>query len=343
MKFFEKLKQNSRWSNLSIILNVFFIIFLVYFFFPTNKNILNISFTRESNQNYKFISPLLDCEDSSASASSIIFYSKADNFLDNLIKKDGLQTASVYYRDLNNGPWYGYNEKEYFIPASLIKLPIMIALFKYAENNPFILNKEVMVKQNEVSGELSQNIKAEKQVKVGVKYSMLNLVNYMIEQSDNIALGAVTDNFPYKNYLDEVFKQVGVDTQVENDDVVLRVKDYASFFRVLYNASYLSKDNSELALKILSESIFSDGLVAGVPKNIVVAHKFGERNFLQNGLIPDTNLQENTKQLHDCGIVYYPGKPYVLCVMTRGNDFKSQEKSISKISSYFYNAVSNSQ
>jgi len=28
-------------------------------------------------------------------------------------------------------------------------------------------------------------------------------------------------------------------------------------------------------------------------------------------------------QLHDCGIVYYPETPYLLCVMTKGWNFET--------------------
>jgi hypothetical protein len=66
--------------------------------------------------------------------------------------------------------------------------------------------------------------------------------------------------------------------------------------------------------------------VAGVPSGTVVAHKFGER------VLPSKNV----KQLHDCGIVYYPQFPYVLCVMTRGNDFVTLQQAIKGVSDIVY-------
>lgn len=295
---------------------------------------------RENNSGFKFINPILDCEDYNANTSVIIIYSELNNLINNLIKKYNLQTASVYYRDLNNGPWYGYNEKGYFAPASLMKLPIMISLLKYAEDNPVILEKKVIIEQKDVDKVLEQNIKPKKSVQVGTSYSMLDLVNYMIRESDNVAFSAVIENFPEQQYTNETFQQVGVDAKIENSQLVLRTKDYAGFFRVLYNASYLNKDNSELALKILSESSFNNGLVARLPKDIIVAHKFGERDFEGNGLNLDLVTQGGVKQMHDCGIVYYPQKPYILCVMTRGTDLKNQANFIADISSFIYEKIS---
>jgi beta-lactamase class A len=82
-------------------------------------------------------------------------------------------------------------------------------------------------------------------------------------------------------------------------------------------------------LALLKQSEFSQGLLAGVPPGIAVAHKFGERGY--------TNASK--KELHDCGIVYCPQRPYVLCIMTKGTDMKEQAKAISGISKAVYDEM----
>ena len=79
-------------------------------------------------------------------------------------------------------------------------------------------------------------------------------------------------------------------------------------------------------LGLLSQSTFQQGLVAGLPAGIVVAHKFGERGY-NNPTIPD--------QLHDCGIVYTK-KPYVICVMTQGTGYDAMAGIIAHISKMVY-------
>ena len=79
-------------------------------------------------------------------------------------------------------------------------------------------------------------------------------------------------------------------------------------------------------MEILSKTTFKEGIVAGVPEGTVVAHKFGQ--FLST-----TNTADGV-ELHDCGIIYYPDYPYLLCVMTKGNsldELKNVIKGISKI------------
>jgi beta-lactamase class A len=110
-----------------------------------------------------------------------------------------------------------------------------------------------------------------------------------------------------------------------NQDYLVRVKDYAGFFRILYNATYVSRTASEWILGALSESTFQKGIVAGVPRGTAIAHKFGERT-----------IDDTTEQLHDCGIVY--GKnPYIICVMSRGKAYEKLEDFISAISKTTYN------
>jgi hypothetical protein len=45
------------------------------------------------------------------------------------------------------------------------------------------------------------------------------------------------------------------------------------------------------------------------------------------------------KQLHDCGIVYFPNHPYIVCLMTRGYDWNVLEKTLKDISKIIFDAM----
>ncbi len=92
----------------------------------------------------------------------------------------------------------------------------------------------------------------------------------------------------------------------------------------------MKKVLSEKALEFLSDVEFTKGLVAGVPKNIAVSHKFGERSIIDS---------EDIKQLHDCGIIYYPDRPYLLCVMTRGKNLDVLTDNVRVISYLVYDEI----
>lgn len=69
--------------------------------------------------------------------------------------------------------------------------------------------------------------------------------------------------------------------------------------------------------------------MAGVPRDLKVAHKFGERRFDVPGTPP-------TDQLHDCGVVYFPGRPYLLCLMTRGASWDRLADTLRELSGIVY-------
>lgn len=281
---------------------------------------------QESHESgYRYISPLLECLNSPA------MDNKNEKFSDDLVrqinqlKNDGsIKYAAIYIRDLNNGPWIGINENEKFSPASLMKVPLLISYLKIADSNPAVLKQEltVNIKQDEM---LSQNIAPEEMVENGKSYTVEDLLARMIIYSDNLAAGTLLENIDYDS-LNKIYKELGVKLPENGEDEnFMTVKDYASFFRILYNSSYLSREMSEKALYLMTKSAFKDGLVAGAPFGTEISHKFGERSLPEG------------KQLHDCGIVYRPDSNYLACIMTRGNDFSKMEKAIKSLSETIYN------
>jgi hypothetical protein len=128
--------------------------------------------------------------------------------------------------------------------------------------------------------------------------------------------------------IEEMFRSIGLGNIKFDINTALSVREYSVLFRVLYNASYLNEEYSEKALSLLAQSEFNNGIKKSIPKNIKVANKFGERHI------------ENTDvyQLHDCGIIYYPDRPYLLCVMTRGETLDILSSEIQKLSKIVFDS-----
>jgi len=300
--------------------------------FVTNNLLDSITEIR-NRENYKFINPLLECDSNNISRDKNLDFlkNKLELFVNEQIKTNpDISFTSIYYRDLNNGPWIGINERELFSPASLIKVPLLITYYKLAENNPDILDNKIV--NTELFNPKDQNIVPEITLSQSQEYTVSELLDRMIIYSDNQAYDLLLKNIDNRKLI-ETYNNLGVDISLgfENPNGnILSVKQYASFFRILFNASYLSKDMSEKTLGLLSRVKFSQALVAGVPSNILVAHKFGERQYTDTG----------EKQLHDCGIIYLPNKPYLLCIMTRGKNIPIEENFVKQISSMVYQNIS---
>lgn len=273
---------------------------------------------------YNFINPLLECENFSEGnfLRSKPLEEELLGILQEAEDNQKIKHLSVYFRDLNQGAWLGFNEDEKFTPASLLKVPLLMAYLKKAESEPELLKKELVYKRAYGDNKTDPNIRPEKQLIEGKSYQVEEVLETMIRYSDNnsvnLLLRSLDNDFIFKVYSD-LSVPFPKGESPESEDF-MSVKEYASFFRILYNASYLNREMSEKALRILSSSAFEKGIVAGIPEGIVVAHKFGERRF------------EDMVQLHDCGIIYNPSKPYLLCVMTRGDDFGELEEIIQRVS-----------
>ncbi len=290
------------------------------------------SYLRETG--YEYISPLLDAEPRIMSKSKDLLDMEnnvkylANNIIDNP-DKYGVSHISIYFKEFSSGAWIGINENEIFSPASLLKIPLMMAYYKVSETDSTYLNKKIEYIPLLGEENLKQNIDPTKYLEKGTFYTLDDLINRMIMYSDNLSYNLLLNNMKEENKK-EVYSDLGIKFPTEPDSSdFMTVKEYASFFRILYNASYLNKDMSSKALKLLTEVAFDNGITAPIPKSIKVAHKFGERGY------PDNNI----KQLHDCGIVYLPRKPYLLCVMTRGDQMENLEKTIQNISQFIYKSI----
>jgi len=321
-------------------LSFLLLIFLVGGFFlgrimPTSNSQINsagVSHEYRDSGNYTFINPLIECEPSQINN---LIYGGMENSIEEAIAKmqrddNRLKSLAVYFRDLNNGPWFGYNEHENFSPASLMKVPVMIAYYKKAATDSSYLTKKVIFNLDGIDTiSAMQNIRSGEHLDKGAEYTLDEIIDHMIRYSDNEAAEFLIKNLDI-DYLYKIYLDFGISVPYESKvSDFISVKEYSSFFRVLYNASYLGKEMSEKALKLLSTVEFNEGIVAGVPSGVAVSHKFGER------------VNGNYTQLHDCGIVYYPDHPYLLCIMARGTDFDILKKSIKKLSETIYYEVQN--
>jgi beta-lactamase class A len=282
--------------------------------------------------NTRLINPLLDCELSSPSglATHKALEHEITAKIATATAAGDVTHVSVYFRGLNDGPWIGIAQNAEYAPASMMKVPVMLAAFRKAEDDPAFLDRQILY--DELFGYSVRTAYNDVQIELGETYSVRDLIERMIRHSDNeaafILMREVTPDLTSM-----VMREVGVVAPARQmDGDFVSVREYASVFRLLYNATYLNRDMSETALNILTQTNFKGGLRARIPQGIVVAHKFGER------IIPDSPV----RQLHDCGIIYHPYSPYILCVMTRGHDMKKLASVIADISASTYTAVSHS-
>ena len=297
--------------------------------FHSSKPVANESIpVRENSSEYKFINPLLFTENGTVhSPEHASLEQQVTSYISEAKNKGDAESVSVYFRDLNTGRWTGVNEDEKYKPSSMLKVPLLMADLKLAEKKPEYLSEErPYVRQYDAR----QYYQPKTQL-TNKNYTIEQLLSAMIIDSDNDAANTLfNDN---SEGFKELYQAFRLPTPSEDSPDYMSAKSYSVIFRILYNSSYLSRDMSERALKLLSQTDFNMGLTGDLPKTITVSHKFGE-NTLE---FPGGVVQQ--KEFHDCGIIYYPSNPYLLCVMTRGQDFSKLAAVVSNISKLTYTYI----
>jgi len=289
---------------------------------------------------YQFIDPLLVCNvnNSNVSQEDKSLGNNIASIINAHIQSGDISKASVYFANLVSGKWANVNPGEMYYPSSLGKIPIMMAYYELAQNSSTLLDQKIYYPTGGEDLNQTQDIPPAKAIIPGQSYTVEQLIEYMIEDSDNNAAQLLFNNID-PDTLQNVYGDLGIPV---NNDPTAATLDFITpqqiglLFRVLYNATYLSRDYSEKALQLMSQSSFTQGIVAGVSSSTVASHKLGLVG-IQNGAGVTAE-----HELHDCGIVY-ANDPYLLCVMTRGSSpLPTMEGVIANISQAVYQAVGHS-
>jgi beta-lactamase class A len=150
----------------------------------------------------------------------------------------------LYVYRLNTNRGYGINEDLVFPAASIMKVPIMAAVFKAAEQGRIELDEPT-----------------------------LEMLQAMGKRSDNEAPVMLSQKVG-RDYVIGVMDELGM----KNSDFyenTTTVSDVVALWKKLYTQNYLSSVHLEQMWEFLSDSIFEERITAGVPEGTRVVHKVG--------------------------------------------------------------------
>lgn len=287
------------------------------------------------SERYPFVSGEIDCETIDEKANRIeSLHSDMTGFIDGEKRNGHILRASVFFRDLNTRRWFGINDIDKFYPASLIKLPIAVMYYKIAELDPSIFDKQLQIPAD-VGDNSDQHYPPTDPLVPGKVYPIGEMLRHMLVYSDNAPFSLLADAAG-QALRDKVLSDLNIyepPTGTGEGAWSVTARSYGNIFRMLYNASYLNEEYANRMLETLSQSTFTKGIVAGVPSGVKVAHKFGEAVGV------DQDNTEHSRILNDCGIVYKLGAPFILCVMTEGQDYSQMEKVIQHITEKSYSIL----
>lgn len=239
-----------------------------------------------------------------------------------LISASGAETVAVAFRDLQTGRELLINPGVSFHAASTMKVPVMLEVYREAREGKLSLDERLHVK-NEFKSiadgstfSVSPADDSEQTLykKVGSTETVRELLRLMITESSNLATDIIIERVTAARVMDLMRRMGARDIRVlrgvEDGKAFERglnntttARDLLILLRAVASGRAVSRAASKEMADILLAQKFNEGIPAGLPAGVRVAHKTGSI----------------TKIEHDAGIVYVPGRrPYVLVVLVRG-------------------------
>jgi beta-lactamase class A len=185
-------------------------------------------------------------------------------------------------------------ESEKMNAASLMKLPVLLALYDASDKGEINLDEEYTLSNSDKadgSGSLRNR-------PAGTKITYRKLAEFMGKESDNTAMKIVTAKVGEQKIVDMIRKVGMINTDYPKWETT--AEDVAELYKKLYNDQLVNKKSKEEILSYLTNTIYEEMIPMNVG-GLKVAHKFGRELHI----------------IHDGGIVY-ADKPYVLVVMSKG-------------------------
>lgn len=236
--------------------------------------------------------------------------------------------AGILVKDLKTHQTLGINSSKLFPSASLVKVPIMAALYAAEQEGKLKLTDELVLERKEKVKSSSKIFRARN----GTKFQISYLIELMITQSDNTAANMLVDALGF-GYLNQKFVEFGMkNTDLRRGIMDLKwrragienyttAEDMAMILEKIYNGELVSKEASAGMLATLKRQKVNDRLPKGLPVNMVVAHK--------TGLLNDT--------VSDVGIIFTDEGDFIICVLTADiHNFRTAKRFIGKIANCTY-------
>lgn len=243
----------------------------------------------------------------------------------NEYQKQKGNNLAIYFEYLPTGTSIGVNEKEEYVFASLLKVPVIMAAYKRIESGEMSKDTILSITAKDLDPYFGDLWKKGE----GTKITVQEAIELSLERSDNTANNALFHAMP-PGSLEDVFDSLDIPKVLTEKRPVVTPKNYTSILRSLYLSSYNSIEHSNEILYLLSKSPFDDKLRVGVPDTVRVSHKIG---------VYEPNNPNKTLYT-DCGIVYVPSRPYSLCIMAR-TDEQTASSWMKDVSSMIYSYVEN--
>ncbi|MBR3889052.1 serine hydrolase [bacterium] len=223
----------------------------------------------------------------------------------NLNKKYANIKPAVFAWSMDNGNYIEINADKIYPSASIIKIPVLIQMYKSIEAEQFGLKDSMFLTEyyrSEGSGNMQYS-------QAGRKYSLYELASLMIQDSDNTATNMLMSKVGSMNDVNAAMRSWGIEnTHLQTWLPDITGNNYTTardIAKMLYNIGrddnkFLNINSQSDIINIMSKVKNVSLIKAGLPDGVSFIHKTGDIGTM----------------LGDAGIVYLPnGQRYIVVIM----------------------------
>jgi beta-lactamase class A len=263
--------------------------------------------------------------------------------LERLAAERKARIIAVAVHDLETGFRFSFRGDRWFHAASTIKVAVLLALFRAADEGRLRLNDSLHVRNRFFSAaggtvfhvDADRDATPELYQSIGRTAKISVLAYAMISGSSNLATNLLL-GFLGVEYARTVLR----DAHVEGVELRRGVEDHRAHERGINNqatadgllslfsairSDFLSNESKQQVIRVLLEQRFNSMIPAGLPPHAMVAHKTGEISTVS----------------HDVGIVYLPERePYITAILTEFDpDQEGRREAVAAISKAIYRTL----
>jgi beta-lactamase class A len=260
-----------------------------------------------------------------------------------LALKNKARAIGVALHDLETGFRFSLRGDRWFHAASTIKVAVLLAVFRAADQGRLRLGDSLHVRNRFFSAadgspfRVSQDRDAtpELYAAIGRTAKISTLAQAMIVGSSNLAANLLLD-FVGVEYARAVLE----DAEVNGVELRRGVEDHGAHEQGINNEAtadgllsllsaircdFLTPESKQKVIRILLEQRFNSMIPAGLPPHATVAHKTGEISTA----------------CHDIGIVYLPERePYITAILTEFDaEGEGRRETVAAISETIYRSL----
>ena len=209
--------------------------------------------------------------------------------------------SGIYYQNLETGETWGYGEKDHYLAASIVKLPLMAAILLWKSRGETSFDDTVTIRENQkIPGcGAVQFLNGDVTLTVG------ELCKLMIVISDSCATNAL-----FRHYgaaaIHDAFLELGlIGTQFNRE---YWDEEMGRLLQRMYDRTLVDEESSAWLESILRQQQINHKLGGKLPMDFPMAHKTGDEE----------------DKAHDVGIVFTKS-PFIACFAYVGPDMQVYE------------------